>query len=1134
MSGIELLGFACNIMQVISFSREVISLCSNVYQGKHPDAELAKLATSLQVVSSGVQTHFDTMQPRTADEKRLCDIATRCAIAARDLDEEVGFITSRHKQGNLASTLRIAAQTAWRKRRLDRLEKSLTEHERVLDTHLMARVCKQTDAIGLRQQEGFDKLGADIQHFVSQYAIGHKKLRELVKSDMSLSQKRSEKVMKTHVTKEITTSKIALVNHIDSQAEITTKTITRHFRDLNARGKDDSREEQFLRSFKYPAMNERRNYLTESHEGTFKWVFSQDKPSNDEDRRTDYQDPPWDNFEDWLRSDSDIYWICGKPGSGKSTLMKFLASNTLTKEALRAWRHQVVIISHFFWKPGSANQRNVKGLFASLLHQLLTLRQDLLQAILENSSDLGQKDSDADWSVTELRSLCLSTMRNYPSSICIFLDGLDEICDEEGSGSLMEILDTMKAIPSVKICVASRPEKRFECHLSRFPHLKLQGLTSKDIRHYADRTLRPFWSRRQDLSVSVLDKEILPVLSEKAQGVFLWIRLAVKNLMSGLENSDSDEDLILRLHDLPTEISRMYYEMWARLNKNTKVYRESTAKYLNLLIAHRELEDYASKQGYSNKPARVLEIMGATNLSLQSRLFTTGQVPAAEVINDQYDRTRELIDMRCVGLVDTTPLWKARSIPRNNHPEECLKPSLIPDLSLRATFIHRTAYDFLVDTEEGHHIRAYDSSSVGERYLQVVRGQLVAAVISQNESLCSLLPKIAFTSRFVPQRMTYDFLKVCWKLHNRTSIRFDFLPRPDEPRPDDTRPHFLTALTCPEFKDFISVSIKKSPRPSALATELLRDMLLRDMLLRDMRDMLRPIMFNQSSFFYFNPLISLGADPKLRGPSYQMNAGPLNGDGVFLYSVTPFQLLLQIELKHSLFNRVNKPLENPTRVEVPVELLQLFKDKDSALNEPLWMSLSISPHICNIAPHEGYWGRLARFEEGPNETMDPECLQETRMIVEMKTSSVLEDLCRRHRAYYGRARSSALVTCLEEPAQYISCINIRYLEFTEFVGGHIMSYRVRVRESTQDIEPLIASWLYGEIEEYPSETVWGAVKRLYCDFAAGSTRYERVYGDVRANLADEGLGFCRVTKEEAKERAQHMRDEDIEAPGHWL
>lgn len=140
MSGVELLGFACNLMQAISFSREVISLCSNVYQGKHPDANLAELAASLQAVSSDVQTRFDTMRPKTADERRLCDIATRCAIAARDLEEEVSFITSRQKHGGLASTLQIAAKTIWRKRRLDRLDKSLQEHERVLDTHLMARM----------------------------------------------------------------------------------------------------------------------------------------------------------------------------------------------------------------------------------------------------------------------------------------------------------------------------------------------------------------------------------------------------------------------------------------------------------------------------------------------------------------------------------------------------------------------------------------------------------------------------------------------------------------------------------------------------------------------------------------------------------------------------------------------------------------------------------------------------------------------------------------------------------------------------------------------------------------------------------------------------------------------------------
>ncbi|EAQ84122.1 hypothetical protein CHGG_10526 [Chaetomium globosum CBS 148.51] len=52
--------------------------------------------------------------------------------------------------------------------------------------------------------------------------------------------------------------------------------------------------------------------VAEAHQATLHWVF--DKQENQ----------PWVDFPSWLRSSEQLYWITGKAGSGKSTLMKFL------------------------------------------------------------------------------------------------------------------------------------------------------------------------------------------------------------------------------------------------------------------------------------------------------------------------------------------------------------------------------------------------------------------------------------------------------------------------------------------------------------------------------------------------------------------------------------------------------------------------------------------------------------------------------------------------------------------------------------------------------------------------------------------------------------------------------------------
>jgi len=140
MSGIEALGFVCNIMQTISFAHETVTLCKAIYQGRHPDAYLIENAASLAALSAQVQTHYQKMKPQTTDEWNLSNIASKCNITARALEEEVQFITDHQTKGNLAATLRIAVKMNWRKSRLERLEKSLREHRSTMESYLLARV----------------------------------------------------------------------------------------------------------------------------------------------------------------------------------------------------------------------------------------------------------------------------------------------------------------------------------------------------------------------------------------------------------------------------------------------------------------------------------------------------------------------------------------------------------------------------------------------------------------------------------------------------------------------------------------------------------------------------------------------------------------------------------------------------------------------------------------------------------------------------------------------------------------------------------------------------------------------------------------------------------------------------------
>ena len=71
--------------------------------------------------------------------------------------------------------------------------------------------------------------------------------------------------------------------------------------------------ERFLGSLHFDSINDRHHSITKAHRKTLQWVLTPDS----------HQEVSWSDLPSWLESDTvanNIYWIAGKPGSGKSTL----------------------------------------------------------------------------------------------------------------------------------------------------------------------------------------------------------------------------------------------------------------------------------------------------------------------------------------------------------------------------------------------------------------------------------------------------------------------------------------------------------------------------------------------------------------------------------------------------------------------------------------------------------------------------------------------------------------------------------------------------------------------------------------------------------------------------------------------
>ncbi|TKA29670.1 hypothetical protein B0A54_15845 [Friedmanniomyces endolithicus] len=314
-----------------------------------------------------------------------------------------------------------------------------------------------------------------------------------------------------------------------------------------------TRYTHILKTLHYHGMFDRHLNIPYTYGKTGHWMF----------------DPKRTSFEPWLQHGHGIYWICGKPGSGKSTLMRFLSQQLQTDQRFRVETSglPVTVVSFFFWNTGTELQRSQDGLLRSLLFQILRECPDLIPiACSERWTQVeGLRHFEEPWTRKEVRQAFdrVVHQKDLQRSFFILIDGLDEFSNDEYSADHYALIQDLKALsssPYVKLCVSSRPWNSF---LEAFGndsarYTVVERNTQEDMAEYVDGVLladpRFETLTQRDSRAHRLVEEI----REKSQGVFLWVFLAVRSLLRGLGEHDDVETLLDRLRELPPELERLF------------------------------------------------------------------------------------------------------------------------------------------------------------------------------------------------------------------------------------------------------------------------------------------------------------------------------------------------------------------------------------------------------------------------------------------------------------------------------------------------------------------------------------------------------------------------------------------------
>ncbi|TIA10630.1 hypothetical protein D6C80_07970 [Aureobasidium pullulans] len=303
-------------------------------------------------------------------------------------------------------------------------------------------------------------------------------------------------------------------------------------------------------------MYDRLHDISDASRGTCAWVL---------------QDT---TLRSWRYNQSGLLWIKGRPGAGKSTIMKYALTSLIQTQS----RKNHLVASFFCHGRGVDLQKTPSGIFRALLHQILVqtpkLGQSFEKAFQARCDVQGHHGVKWEWTESELRTLLKEHILTLyqDTEVFLFVDALDE-CGEKSARELLDLFRSitstskMQYKPILRICVSSR-------------HYPLIGFgvsyVIMDIRSYAAQMLGSRCRDGRELN------QLLSIVASRSGGIFQWTVLIVARIMKALERQHTLDSIIQDIDETPRELYPLYRQIVHSHVQNTSInaLEKETFRYL--------------------------------------------------------------------------------------------------------------------------------------------------------------------------------------------------------------------------------------------------------------------------------------------------------------------------------------------------------------------------------------------------------------------------------------------------------------------------------------------------------------------------------------------------------------------------
>ncbi|KAL8907653.1 MAG: hypothetical protein Q9171_005769 [Xanthocarpia ochracea] len=514
MTSLAAFSLVAGILQVLDVSYRTVKECREIYKDGSAAAhrDTGELAEALAHATERLNAsrHHSSTNP-SQETLDILNLSRNIASIARELQAEITKLKLDH--GGHYQTLSKAVQSMRKAPWLKEMQAKLNSCARTLDTLILIKL----DTQSLRRSHDIDSLDQKVRDLALRIERGR------ITTDRLLAHQTSQ-----------------ILDHIDQR-----------FDEKELQKENDQARERFRDSLFFPDIEAREDEIADAFEGTCRWIF--DPPLNETTKAR-----KWHKFGDWLKDGKDNYWVSGKPGSGKSTLMKYIVGEPRTAQYLSEWKQttHLIVVTFFFKNLGTHLQKSATGLLRSLILQITQQWPEMINLVRRRYSETVLKLLPT-WTEKKLLLILEDFLVQKPVtvSLCAFIDGLDEYSGDEDC--LFHIIDLLSSTTNSKLCVSSRPDQAFREKFQGAPQCRVQDLNEQDIRKMVAEKLRPCLEKNKPADIEAINELVEQVIN-KAEGVFLWLNMIIKFLTTASRNGDSIDELEKRLQVTPSTITDMY------------------------------------------------------------------------------------------------------------------------------------------------------------------------------------------------------------------------------------------------------------------------------------------------------------------------------------------------------------------------------------------------------------------------------------------------------------------------------------------------------------------------------------------------------------------------------------------------